>query len=142
MTHTQLKELIEAKPGTTFVGADIHCKAGFRKTGCPFKDITKRYKVTLLTGANYKRMIEKLFDKADFPVGPLPKGREWIIRDKVLRFIKRDIMGLRTYTSPAMRKHVPEVTYFDENGVEISHRVANQYLTKPSVSVKQEEFAD
>tara|TARA_R100000951_G_scaffold50728_2_gene42766 strand:+ start:3359 stop:3889 length:531 start_codon:yes stop_codon:yes gene_type:complete len=140
MTHKQLLELIRQKPGTTFVGADIHCDAAFYKTDCPFKAITKKYKVSLLTGANYKRMIEKLFGKEDFPVGPLPKGREWIIRDKVLRFVKRDILGLRTFTSPRMRKHVPDVTYFDENGVEIARRVVDQYLKKPTPSKKQEDF--
>lgn len=143
LTYDELKDLVANKPGTVITGALVEVDARARKTGNPYpeKKILKRYRISLLSGADYKRMVERHFGVAGFSVGELPPGREWVVPGKVLRFTKRDVLGLRTCSSPAMR-HVPvKVTYLTVDGEEIPREDALRFVPEKTFSAKQWAFA-
>ena len=82
LSHKQFVELLEKKKGTSILGIIAETEPKMRKTNNPFKEVKKISHLTVVTGANYTRAVEKQGGEG-FVADPLPYGK-FVVKNKVV----------------------------------------------------------
>jgi hypothetical protein len=128
LSHKQFVELLEKKKGTSILGIIAETEPKMRKTNNPFKEVKKISHLTVVTGANYTRAVEKQGGEG-FVADPLPYGK-FVVKDKVVESPSGELQ-LRTVFRNAPK---PVSVKFIADGKEVTKEDVKPFLVgkKPS----------
>lgn len=143
LTYSELIALVRDRKGAFPVGIEAETDARLLKTNNPNKDALKRSRVVAFTGVDYQASVNREADKqggeGGFKAGVLPKGRNWLVPNKVLISDDGAKLYLRTSTRPGQRKiHAPKVlAWIADNGRKLTYEEVKPFIPAKGASKKQ-----
>jgi len=144
LTHSQLVNLITARPGAFPIGILAETDARLLKTGNPNKSVKKTVRTVGFVGANYQRAVRREGERQgaeqaeNFVAKPRPWG-EWVKGAEGKIATHKGQFYLRTQSTPGQRERTRTkvLNYRGEDGKFLKFEEVKPFLPAKSYSARQ-----
>jgi hypothetical protein len=133
-------DLLKNTKGCKFINIVAETSPAMNKKGNPYFDrVTKRTIAVMQFGYSYENAVNNRATSDEHFVADAPKGREWLVPNKVLKGTNNDTIYIRTYI---VKNSTPKVCYLidDKQASKDEIEELKTYLRASSKSTKQESF--